>query len=388
LIGNHRNRHFRHGFARTVLQNNVERAALVDMLAIVCRRQLLAAAPATVLGLMLSACRTTRTMGAVLAGSSLRSLADARGVQIGAAVQARYLMADPTYAEVLAREFSIIVPENDMKFAQIHPRPDLYAFENADAIVGFARGRGMKVRGHTLVWHRQVPAWITPDLGRERLLAEMRDHIATVVGRYRGTVVAWDVVNEAIDDRGGLRPTIWSQGIGPDYVEHAFRFARDADPTARMYYNDYGAEGVGAKSDAVFGLVRDLKKKGVPIDGVGLQMHIGVQSPRAPTPTDLASNVGRLAGLGLDVTVTEMDVRLAGAGGTFDEKLARQAAVYREVLAAALSAPNLRAVLFWGFTDKHSWIPATPGQSDGALPFDDLYRPKPAYRAIGEALAR
>jgi len=350
------------------------------------RRRVLALGSAAALGAALSGCRAAATVNAVLARQGLRGLGDARGVGIGAAVQAGYLARDADYAALIAREFSMVVPENDMKFGLVHPEPGRFAFGNADAIVDVARANAMQVRGHTLVWHRQVPPWVTAELGRERLLGVLGDHVAAVVGRYRGRVVAWDVVNEAIDDGGGLRASVWSRGIGPDYLEHAFRFARAADPSARLYYNDYGAEGLGRKSDEVFRLVADLKERGVPIDGVGLQMHVGLLRPPAPSPDELASNLGRLAALGLDVTVTEMDVRLAGAAGTPDQKWARQAAVYRDVLSAALAAPNVKAVLFWGATDRYSWIPGETGQPDGALPFDDQYRPKPAYRAIADAL--
>src|SRR5262252_4880804 len=190
---------------------------------------------------------------------SLRDLAAARSLRIGAAVQARRL-TETDYTDTAAREFNIVTPENEMKFGPIHPGPEMYNFANADAIVDFATSHKMAVKGHTLVWHSQLPGWVTGGTWtRESLMSVLHDHIMTVVGRYKGRVVWWDVVNEAMSDQGsGLRDTIWLRVIGPDYIEMAFRWAHEADPAAKLLYNDYFAEGLGVKSDAVFTLVRNL----------------------------------------------------------------------------------------------------------------------------------
>lgn len=317
---------------------------------------------------------------------TLRTLAQERGIEIGAAVSAGPLRREPLYAETLSREFSMLTTENAAKFGPVHPEPDRYDFADADFIVGFAEAHNMRARGHTLVWHNQLPAWLAEGAWtRDELIDILREHITTVVGRYRGRITAWDVVNEAVADDGSMRDTIWLRGIGPEYVDLAFRWAHEADPDALLFYNDYANEGLGPKSDAVCALVQGLLERGVPIDGVGLQMHVSLRWP--PDPEAVAANMDRLGALGLQVHVTEMDVRVYEGTGTPEERLVAQAAVYREVMDACLASSACKAFVTWGFTDRHSWIPAFTGRPDAPLPFDESYRPKPAYYAIMDALA-
>ena len=317
--------------------------------------------------------------------TSLRSLAQNRGIVIGAAVAVNALRNEPVYREVLAREFSSLTAENAMKFMFVHPERDRYDFTDADTLVTFAEDNNMKVRGHTLVWHIQLPQWLTEGkFTRQQLLQILQDHIYTVVGRYRGKVFAWDVVNEGIADNNGLRDTIWLRGIGPEYIDLAFRWAHEADPKARLFYNDYGGEGLGAKSDAIYNLVREMLQRGVPIHGVGLQMHVSLKN--APPPADVAANIQRLTALGLDVHITEMDVKIQNGTGTQAERFAAQAKIYRDMLAVCLSKGSCKAFVLWGFTDKHSWIPWYTKKPDAALIFDNSYRPKPAYNALREVL--
>jgi endo-1,4-beta-xylanase len=315
---------------------------------------------------------------------ALRVLGRARGLRLGAAVQAR-LLGESDYARTLARDFDMVTPENDMKFGPVHPGPATYNFTNADAIVDFALSHGMQVKGHTLVWHQQLPAWLTNrSWTRDELIAVLRDHITTVVGRYKGRVSYWDVVNEAIDDSGNLRNTIWLQMIGPEYIEMAFQWAHEADPNAKLIYNDYGTEGLGRKSDAVYALVRGLVQKGVPVQGVGLQGHFTLSS--SPRLEDVSANLARLAALGLDAYFSELDIRIQRPAS--DIQLSDQAALYGSIAAACVSSPNCRAIGLWGFTDKYSWIPsAYPGFGD-ALIFDTQYLPKPAYLSLSDALAK
>jgi endo-1,4-beta-xylanase len=318
---------------------------------------------------------------------TLRSLAQARDIEVGAAVAADPLRDEPLYADTLAREFSMLTPENAVKFEPVHPEPDRYDFSDADFIVDFAEAHGMRVRGHTLVWHNQLPGWLTEGTWtRDELIDVLREHIMTVVGHYRGRVAAWDVVNEAVADDGSLRDTIWLRGIGPDYIDMAFHWAHEADPDALLFYNDYAAEGLGPKSDAVYALVQGLLERGAPINGVGLQMHVSLGSP--PDPEAVAANMARLGALGLQVHVTEMDVRTQDGTGTPDERLAAQAGVYRAVMDVCLSSGDCKAFVTWGFSDRHSWIPGHTGNPDAPLLFDESYRPKPAYYAIMDALAR
>jgi len=270
----------------------------------------------------------------------------------------------------------MLTPENDMKWNMIHPQPGVYDLAAADLDVAFAQHHGMAVRGHNLAWGYGNPAWLTTvPFTRDELINILHDHIATVVGHYRGRVAQWDVVNE------GLMGGFWRDHIGPDYIDMAFRWAHEADPGAKLFYNDSGAEGLGAASDAVYNLVRVLKQRGVPIDGVGLESHFDLN----PLPlADIAANMRRINALGLETAITELDVRVRVPASAPD--LARQGAIYNGLLATCLAAPKCKTFVSWGFTDKVSWIPsAFPGYG-AALPFDQNYNPKPAYFGLRAGL--
>jgi endo-1,4-beta-xylanase len=318
------------------------------------------------------------------AAQSLRAYAFQHGIFIGAAVSAPALNQDKPYAETLAREFSLVTPENAMKFDAVHPAQTNYDFTIADKLVKFAQQNGMAVRGHTLVWHNQLPAWVTDGkFSRDELTAILKDHIMTVVGHYRGQVAVWDVVNEAVADDGSLRHTIWLDTIGPDYIDMAFQWAHEADPDAKLFYNDYSNENMGNKSTAVYKLVQGMVQRGVPINGVAFQMHLDVDSP--PPESEVSANMQRLSDLGLEVHITELDVRIKGAAT--DQKLAQQARVYHDMLQVCLSASNCKAFILWGFTDRYSWIPQFLQGYGSALIFDESYQPKPAYSALVDAFS-
>jgi endo-1,4-beta-xylanase len=323
-------------------------------------------------------------VGAAEPGGSavtLRQAAQERKLLVGAAVFPEGLK-DEAYAAVLAREFNALTPENAMKWEPIHPNPNEWRFEDADRLVEFAASKGMKVAGHTLVWHQQVPDYLKWLPARE-LRRAMRRHIREVVGRYKGKVHSWDVVNEAIDDKEGLRKTLFLERLGDGYIAEAFRAAHKADPAALLYYNDYGCDGTGPKAERLFNLLLQLQADQVPIHGVGLQMHVTGRD--CPKEEDLAANLRRLAGLGLRVRVSEMDVRIRDLPGTLPERLEVQAQVYRRVLTACLRESRFEGVTFWGFTDKHSWIHKQFGE-DNPLLFDDKLQPKPAYQAVSRSL--
>jgi endo-1,4-beta-xylanase len=336
-------------------------------------------------------------IAAILAGlpsyaQPLRELADHRGVRIGAAVDPARL-SEGEYAGVLAREFNQIEPENSAKFGPIHPSPNGYNWGPMEALVAFGGSHQMAVRGHTLVWHRQNPAWLTKgDASTEQLATTLQEHIASVVGHFAGKIYAWDVVNEAFNDDGTFRSTLWSDspGIGfkgTGYIEQALRWAHVADPKALLFYNDYSAEGMNAKSDAIYKMAQDFKERGVPLDGIGLQMHL---TANPPPLAGMESNIKRLTELGLQVQITELDVRLPidSAGKASETLLATQAQVYRDVVALCLKFPRCTAVQIWGFTDKYSWVPRSFQGTGAALPFDALFQPKPAYDAIQSAFRR
>ncbi|MGH7359506.1 MAG: endo-1,4-beta-xylanase, partial [Candidatus Rokuibacteriota bacterium] len=309
------------------------------------------------------------------------SLRDAADAPIGAAVDAA-LLDDPAYVRTLLREFSAVTPENAMKWGPAHPTEHGWDFAPADRIVDFAAAHGLRVHGHALVWHEQLPGWLAPTLGRRHWARALAEHVETLVGRYRGRVAAWDVVNEAVGDRGRLRRTAFLRALGPGYLAEAFRLAHVADPAARLYYNDYGAEANGAKSDAVYALVRRLLDEGVPIHGVGLEMHLRATHP--PSPDAIRANLARLAALGLEVRISEMDVRIRHVRR--GDPLAVQRRVYQDAIAACAEAPNFAGLTVWGVSDGHSWIDARFGEDDPLL-FDADYAPKPAYFGARHALA-
>jgi len=315
----------------------------------------------------------------------LTEAAQMAGRKVGAAVQTSLLSGEPSYAATFERHFDYVTAEWEMKWDVTEPEPGAFDFSRGDQIVDFALAREIQVKGHTLVWHQQLPDWVE-QLSPPELRIAFEDHVRGVAGHFAGRVHAWDVVNEAVaDDGSGLRQTPFLQGLGPGYVADAFRLAREADPQALLIYNDYGAEGLNAKSDRVYQLVRDLVEAGVPIDGVGLQMHVSAGGH--PPASDIAANMRRIAELGLLVQITEMDVRIAELSGTLEARLQRQREAYREIVGVCVAEPACDAVTFWGFTDAHSWIDAFLGPDDPLL-FDAQYRPKPAFFGVEDALLR
>jgi endo-1,4-beta-xylanase len=358
--------------------------------------------------------------GVAGAERTLREAAQASGLLIGTAVRpARFSEAE--YASTLAREFNMLEPEDALKWEIVHPEKNRFDFSQGDQILEFASRNGMKVRGHTLVWHHQNPRWLTEgNYTSPELTQILQEHIKAVVGHYRSKIFAWDVVNEAFDEShpGELRSTIWNDEPGiikageiaasleprasrnlartrPEarsaqrpyaYIERCFRWAHEADSRALLFYNDAEAEPINAKSDAIFAMVRDFRQRRVPIDGVGFQMHIGNLHPDIES---ISSNIERFTALGVQVHITELDVALPldSNGAAKPEDLQRQAEIYRQITTACLSHPGCTAIQMWGFTDKYSWIGSHSKHTQGAaLLFDSRYQKKPAYQAVRRAL--
>jgi len=348
-------------------------------------------------------------------GFALRPLADAAHVHLGAAVAAGPLRSDRAYDRLLVANANTITPENAMKFGPIHPEPGRYDFTDADLIVGFAARHGMRVRGHNLVWHEQQPSWI--DQGtwtRATLLAVLGDHIRTVVSRYRRlyphVIFQWDVVNEAMAADGSRRPTIWQQVIGDDYIDWAFRFAHEVDPSAALYYNDYlddpvaeddtnganpaisyGASALTSNCDQVpkcrgiRDLVAGMVARHVPISGVGFEAHLDT-----PDPADYRQLTAWVRPLGLRWAATELDVPVPDdphpdPTGLYD---LHQTQAFGDVVGACMASPACDTTVTWGITDRYSWWnDMYNGLIGRPLPFDDAYLPKPAAHAIAHALA-
>jgi endo-1,4-beta-xylanase len=310
-------------------------------------------------------------------------------------------LLDAAYAEALASQFNMLEAENAMKWDAIEPAPDHFDFSAGDKLVAFAVAHQMKVRGHNLCWHEQIPAWLTAlakTATPAQIAAIFERHIDAEAGHYRGQVFAWDVVNEAFADPHGsgespLRDSIWSNrpGIGATgtgYIERAFRLAHAADPDAKLFYNDYEIGAPGPKFSAVLAMAKDFVARGVPLHGIGFQTHLTLG--RHPTAAELAQNMKEVAALGLQIHITEMDVRIPvdASGNASAADLAAQAEVYRRVLGVCLAQPACTAFQVWGVSDGHSWIPHTYHGFGAALLLDARYRPKPAFDAVIEALRK
>jgi endo-1,4-beta-xylanase len=319
----------------------------------------------------------------------LRELARPLGLRVGTAVDMNAFANDATYRERIATEFNSVTAENVMKWSELEPVRGQYNFGPADQLVDFARRNGQAVRGHVLVWHNQLPTWLTQgvasgEIDATELRQLLRQHITRVVSHFRGRIYQWDVTNEVIDDNAQLRDTMWLQQLGPDYIADAFRWAHRADPRAELYLNDYNVEGVNAKSDAYFELAQQLLDEGVPVEGFGAQGHLGVQFGFFPA-SNVAHNLQRFTDLGLETALTEVDVRMLMPPDTV--KLQAQAQGYNTVLQGCLLVESCTSFTVWGYTDRYSWVPGFFDGEGAANLLDENFDPKPAYQAVQATLA-
>src|ERR1700691_2598260 len=340
-----------------------------------------------------------------LAGqTTLREAAATRAIPIGAAASAdEYgppdLLTVPIYANLLSSQYSMLEPGNAMKWDVTQPTMDTYDFQPGDELVAFAQANNMLVRGHNLCWYQQFPVWLAPYAATAtpaQMATLLQNHINAEVTHFAGQAFAWDVVNEAFNDPTGsaqatLRDSSWydQPGIGQTgtgYIAQAFQWAHAAAPNALLFYNDYNIEEPGPKFDAVLSMVQQFVSTGVPINGVGFEMHVLLSY--YPSAAQLAQNMQALAKLGLQIHITEMDVRLLldANGNASTDDLQTQAQVYQSILTVCLQQPNCTAFQVWGGSDANSWIPgAFPGYG-AALPFDVNYQPKPAVDALLTAM--
>ena len=327
---------------------------------------------------------------------SLRAHAEQHGLLVGCAVAPERLANDSQYAALVAAQTNLLVAENAMKWRALRPAPDKFDFTGADAILAFAASHNQKLRGHNLCWHEALPDWFASTVTKDNARQILTRHIEAVAGHFAGKLHSWDVVNEAIDPASpradGLRISPWLELAGEDYIDLAFRTARQADPKALLTYNDYGIEldtpKHVEKRAHVLALVQRLHKSSL-IDAVGVQSHLSAGDD--VSGEGLPDFVRELRGMGLQVFITELDVNTQKAQGTADARDTEVAHIYRDYLTHMLAERNVTAVLTWGITDRYTWLNgpkyARPdGQPQRPLPFDANYAPTPAFFAERTAL--
>ena len=342
----------------------------------------------------------------VSAEVSIHAAGAGRGILAGCAVSVRSLRSDAAYKKLLQEQVGIVVAESEFKFGPLRPTPTTFFFEDADYLASFAAANGMKLRGHNFVWHRQLPKWFDSYVTKDNAEQVLVNHIEQVGGRYAGKIHSWDVVNEAIQVSdglpGGFRNSPWQKVLGgegpvPAYIEVAYRTARRVDPKALLVYNDYGIEGEddasAKKREAVMGLLREMQRRQVPLDALGVQSHISAVNKDGSVPvygSGLMKMIAEARKMGLKVLVTEMDVNdryLAPAIGPRDAAVAK---VYGSYLGTVLRDPAVIAVLTWGITDKYTWLDREDSRADGEperpLPFDAEMQPTPAFAVEIKAL--
>ncbi|KAK1770734.1 glycoside hydrolase family 10 protein [Phialemonium atrogriseum] len=292
------------------------------------------------------------------------------------------LFKDVEYLKIAnnSNEFGIRVPENSQKWQPTEPKEGTFDFANSDMVALTSRQNGQMLRCHTLTWHSQLPAFVQTNVWtRKTLVAAIQTHIANVVGHFKGQCYSWDVVNEALNENGTFRNDVFFQTLGTEYIPISFAAAAEADPDAKLYYNDFNLETTEAKADAAVAIVRLLQAADVRIDGLGFQAHMDVG--RTPNQTALAATLNRFTALGLEVAYTELDIRHAKLPPNATD-LQQQAKDYVSVVGSCLAVAKCVGIVVWEFTDKYSWIPSTfPGKGDACL-FDANFTKKPAYTAV------
>ncbi|MEJ0062499.1 MAG: endo-1,4-beta-xylanase [Alphaproteobacteria bacterium] len=335
----------------------------------------------------------------------LRETAAKKGILYGSSVEPARLEITKAFSpyyeqdfnDAIARECNLLVAESIMKWDALHPTPEKWDFWLADQLLEYAKKYDMKMRGHTLIWHAAFPAWAEQALKEGRGEALMEEYIAKVAGHYKGKLVSWDVVNEALKGRGegneeGLRDTPWLKALGPSYIEKAFRLAAQADPDVQLVYNDYDIEQRPAKSASAIKLLRGLKDKNVPIHALGLQAHIDLETNFAP----LKALCEEAKKLGLDIIITELDVFDPSFNTDSKKTDELVAAKLREFLDIVFTVAVPKQILAWGLTDRHSWLSSAQwnvwrnpkGHHIRGLPLDDDLKRKPMWHVLHEFLEK
>lgn len=320
---------------------------------------------------------------------TLPALREASSFPVGVAFQASRIQTS-AYNGIARTVFSSLTAEYEMKMRHLSAGPGVYTWDNADALVEFAISNDMQVHGHALVWHESTPSWVENFTGTDSAFeAEIRQYITDVVERYKDTVISWDVVNEAFENNTGLmRQSVFRRRMGPDYIARLFQYARDADPDVLLLYNDYATPWDGAKRAAMLSMVDDFQRRGIPIDGIGLQMHVTYEFPDIGAIKAVMDSV---VARGLLVHVSELDVRVNPNGDLTELTEARsqsQKERVNDIVTAFVSLPEERqfAITLWGLRDPDSWLIDFWGNPEWPLLYDEAFRPKPAYEGFLEAL--
>jgi endo-1,4-beta-xylanase len=308
---------------------------------------------------------------------------------LGASVNPRLLNENEAYREISSTEFTSLTAENHMKMMLIHPAADRFDFSKGDEIVNFATASGKRMHGHSLVWHNQVPQWMKDFQGDQKAWEELlKNHIQTVVLHYKGKIAGWDVVNESFLDDGSLRPSLWADHI-PDYIAKSFQWAHEANQDAILFYNDYGQDGKPKKMQAILDLVTELKRRGIPIHGLGLQMHINVDSKR----NELQEVLDKSVATGLKIHLSELDIAVNPKNNPdfiYEEKVASaQSEQFNFVFKSYVKIPAAQqyGITFWNISDKDSWLRGYfKRPKEYPLLFDDNYKRKPAYSSLINSL--
>lgn len=328
--------------------------------------------------------------------NSLKAVAQSGGRYYGAAVQLSQIESDGDFRETVLRDCSCLTPEIHLKWDLLQPRRGAHEFGQVDRLTAFAARNGMRVRGHTLLWDQSTPQWAKDAVLQDKDWSVVADHFAAVLQRYEGKIQDWDVINEPLDigEPDDLRVNTFMKAFGPGYIRRALEEARAASPTARLALNDYGFDYdnpiENARRRRFLILLEQLKAVGAPIDQVGIQAHLDLS--RGPAdPRILRPFLQSIADMGLDIVITELDVKeedYRASVATRDRRVADEVTRYMEV---ALAQPAVKGVITWGLTDRHSWLQHTgdlgPGVVNRGLPFDSTFSPKPMYWAMRDAFA-
>ena len=339
--------------------------------------------------IMLGTALVCATATSIFAQETLRSLAEERGRYIGAILNSEWFnnAIESQFEEIHKAQFNAVVAENEMKFDATEPNKGQFSYAKGDKMVEYAKANKMRVRGHALAWHSQVPGWVNNIRDKKELLDVLKNHIDNVVGHWKGEIAEWDVVNEAVNDDDHTwrsNGSVWFQSIGADFLDSAFVWAHAADPDAELCYNDYSIEwgvGQGSKGGFVVEQVKRWKASGIPITCVGTQTHIEIA--HETTPANVRALAKALAEYDVVLNITELDVGFpqGSAGSLGASDYAKQGHLYRQFMDVFLEEPNMGEFVIWGLTDAHSWLDGQQGRTQGLL-YDKQYKAKPAYDSL------